>query len=244
MIKYFLPIYQIIAHLSIIIVISYFDLTLFLLSILIYFIMISVGISAGYHRLLSHRSYKAPKWFKNLSLLIGSLGIQTSALTWVAMHRQHHSYSDTEQDPHSPTVKGLLYTYFGIIMFQPKIKYAEDLIRDKFVIFFHKYYFQINLLYDLLLFSINPIYVVYFHLFPAAILWHAEAAINVWTHTKYFGYRNYNTQDNSKNISLLGWLVAGEGYHNNHHWRPQDYNFSKNKAEFDMTANLINLVKI
>jgi len=244
MIKYLLPTYQIIAHLSILIVIFYFDITLFLLSILTYLIMITVGISAGYHRLLSHRSYKAPQWFKNLSLLIGSLGIQTSALTWVAMHRQHHGNSDTEKDPHSPTLKGLLYTYFGIIMFQPKISFAKDLLKDKSVIFFHKYYFQINILYDVLLFIINPIYVVYFHLFPAAILWHAEAAINVWTHTNYFGYRNYDTNDKSKNIHLLGWLVAGEGYHNNHHNSPTNYNFAHKNNEWDLAANLIKFVKV
>ena len=69
--------------------------------------------------------------------------------------------------------------------------------------------------------------VVYFHLFPAAILWHAEAAINVFTHMERFGYRNFDTADHSKNSHILGWLIAGEGYHNNHHWRPQDYNFSK-----------------
>jgi len=244
MTKYKLPLYQSLAHIASISIIFYFDIYLFICSLLTYYLMISVGISAGFHRLLSHQTYKAPRWFKNLAMFIGTLGLQSTPLTWPAMHRQHHSFSDTEQDPHSPQYKGLFNTYFGVILFQPKLKYVKDLLRDKDVLFFHKNYFKINLFYDLILFLINPLYVVYFHLLPATILWHAEAAINVWTHTKYFGYRTYNTNDNSKNISLLGWLIAGEGYHNNHHNNPNYYNFAHNKYEYDVTAKLINFVKI
>ena len=206
--------------------------------------MISVGISAGFHRLLAHKTYKAPRWFKNLSMLIGTLGLQSTPLTWPAMHRQHHSFTDMSNDPHSPTHKGIFDIYFGVIFYQPRLKFVKDLLRDKDVLFFHKQYFKINLIYDLILFAINPIYVVYFHLFPAAILWHAEAAINVFTHMERFGYRNFDTADHSKNSHILGWLIAGEGYHNNHHWRPQDYNFSKVKGELDITAKLINCIKI
>lgn len=240
---YKLAVYQVVAHLSIIAIFFNFDLTLLLASFLIYYIMISVGISAGYHRLLSHKGYTAPLWFKNLSLLIGTLGLNASALVWAAMHREHHAYSDKEGDPHSPSILGILQTYFGVIIYQPKLRFAKDLLRDKHVMFFHKHYFKINLLYDLVLFLINPILVIYFHWLPAAILWHAEAAINVVTHLPKFGYRNYNTDDNSKNSHLLAVLIAGEGYHNNHHNNPKNTNFGHKNNEFDITSKIINFIK-
>lgn len=241
---YKLPLYQLLAHLSIFLVIINFNIYYFLLGIFVYFIMISIGISAGYHRLLSHKGYNAPKWFKIISLTIGTLGLNASALTWAAMHREHHAFSDTETDPHSPSVLGVLKTYFGVIFYQPKLRFAKDLLRDKEVMFFHKNYFKINIAYDILLFIINPMFVVWFHLLPAMILWHAEAAINVFVHLPRFGYKNYETQDNSRNSHLLAFLIAGEGYHNNHHYDPKNSNFAHRKNEFDITSKIINLIRI
>ena len=137
--------YQVLAHLSIIYAIVFFDLYLFLASLFVYFLMISIGISAGFHRLISHRGYEAPRWFKATALLIGTLGLNASALVWGAMHREHHAYSDTEDDPHSPSIDGILKTYFGVVLYQPKLKFAKDLLRDKMVIFYHKQYFKINI---------------------------------------------------------------------------------------------------
>lgn len=235
--------YQILAHLSILFVFVNFSPTLLFISVLIYFLMISVGISAGYHRLLSHKGYESPKWFKFISLLIGTLGLNASALVWAAMHREHHAHSDKEDDPHSPAVMGIFKTYFGIVTYQPKLRFAKDLLRDKLVMFFHKHYFKINILFDIILFLINPMYVVYFHLIPAAILWHATAAINVFSHMNWVGYRTYDTDDDSRNSQILSVLIAGEGYHNNHHKSPKNINFAHSKNEFDITANIISLIR-
>ena len=127
--------YQIAAHLSILYAITYFSLYGFIAAIVVYFLMISIGISAGYHRLISHRGYQSPQWFKTVSLLIATLGLNASALVWGAMHREHHAHSDTEQDPHSPSFKGIIKTYFGIVTYQPKLRFAKDLLRDKLVMF-------------------------------------------------------------------------------------------------------------
>ena len=205
--------------------------------------MITIGISAGYHRLLSHKGYDAPQWFKLVSLLIGTLGLNASALVWAAMHREHHAYSDKDGDPHSPAIIGFFETYFGIAMYQPKLRFAKDLLRDKEVMFFHKHYFKINLAYDAVLFLIDPTLIIWLHLLPAAILWHATAAINVFSHMTWLGYRNYNTEDQSRNSQILAVLIAGEGYHNNHHQTPKDTNFAHTTTEFDITAKLINLVR-
>jgi fatty-acid desaturase len=240
---YNLLIYQILAHLSIVYIVFNFNLALFVCSLIIYFLMISIGISAGYHRMLTHRSYESPAWFKRLSLLIGTLGLNASGLVWAAMHREHHAYSDKEGDPHSPLILGVFKTYFGVIVYQPKLRFSKDLLRDKDVMFFHKHYFKINIIYDIILFLINPIFVIWFHLLPATILWHAEAAINVFTHSKWLGYRNYNTDDQSRNSHILSVLIAGEGYHNNHHQSPKNSNFAHKPNEFDITSKIINLIK-
>jgi fatty-acid desaturase len=240
---YKLAVYQVIAHLSVIAIFFNFDITLLLCSFLIYYAMISIGISAGYHRLLSHKGYAAPEWFKHVSLAIGTLGLNASALVWAAMHREHHAYSDKEGDPHSPGISGILETYFGVIFYQPKLRFAKDLLRDKTVMFYHKHYFKINIAYDIFLFIINPMYVIYLHWLPAVILWHAEAAINVIAHLPKFGYRNYDTDDNSKNSHLLAVLIAGEGYHNNHHKSPRNTNFAHKTNEYDITSTIVDLIK-
>ena len=240
---YNLLIYQLLAHMSIIYVLFNFNLVLFLVSLTAYFVMICVGISAGYHRMLSHRSFESPVWFKRLSLLIGTIGLNASALVWTAMHREHHAYSDKTGDPHSPSILGVFKTYFGVIVYQPKLKFAKDLLRDSDVMFFHKHYFKINIAYDIILFLINPALVIWLHWFPATILWHAEAAINVFTHMKWLGYRNYETDDQSRNSQLLAVLIAGEGYHNNHHHSPKNSSFAHKPNEFDITSKIINLIK-
>ena len=234
--------YQLIAHLSIIYAIAYFNIYLFLATIVVYFLMISVGISAGYLRLISHRGYESPQWFKAVSLFIGTLGLNASALVWGAMHREHHAYSDTEEDPHSPSFTGILKTYFGIITYQPKLRFAKDLLRDKLVMFFHKNYFKINVAYDIVLLAIDPQLVVWLHLLPAAILWHATAAINVFSHLPWVGYRTYDTEDESRNSQVLSVLVAGEGYHNNHHKDPKNTNFAHRSNEFDITGWIVSKI--
>ena len=236
--------YQVLAHLSIIYAIVFFDLYLFLVSLFVYFLMISIGISAGFHRLISHRGYEAPRWFKATALLIGTLGLNASALVWGAMHREHHAYSDTEDDPHSPSIDGILKTYFGVVLYQPKLKFAKDLLRDKMVIFYHKQYFKINLAYDIILAVINPELIIWLHLLPATILWHATAAINVFSHLPRFGYRTYETGEDSRNSHLLSLLIAGEGYHNNHHKDPKNINFAHNKYEFDITGWMVQKIKL
>lgn len=235
--------YQILSHLSIFYVIWFFNIYLLIGSIITYFVFITFGISAGYHRLLSHRSFQSPTWFKFITLLIGTLGLNASGLVWAAMHRQHHAYSDTEDDPHSPTFMGFLKTYFGIVTYQPKLTFAKDLLRDKLVMFFHKKYFLVNIVYDILLFLIEPSFIIWFHLFPATLLWHATAAINYFSHIDWFGYRNYETKDHSRNSTLLAVLVSGEGYHNNHHKDPKNFNFAHNNNEFDITGFILKIFK-
>lgn len=235
--------YQVLAHISLIYAIIFFNPLMLLVSFITYYGIMLFGINPGYHRLVSHRGFVSPRWFKIVSLFIGTLGLNASALVWGAMHREHHAYSDTEQDPHSPSFQNMIKTYYGVISYRPKMKFAKDLLRDNIVMFFHKNYFTINIVYDIILFLINPEFVVYLHLLPAVLVWHATAATNYFTHLPWFGYRNYETDDKSRNSHILAFLIAGEGYHNNHHADPKNTDFGHKKNEFDLTGWLISKIR-
>lgn len=170
-----------------------------------------------YHRLLSHKSWSPPKWIEYLFTLFATIGLTGSAISWVAIHREHHAHTDTEDDPHSPAHKGFIYAHW-LSMFSPvNIKYARHLLRDKFYSWQHKYYYEINLSYALILFAIDPFALVYAWLVPAMILWNAGSSIVSLSHR--------NGQVHSDLILAL--LVWGEGYHIRHHDKPNDVRFGK-----------------
>jgi stearoyl-CoA desaturase (delta-9 desaturase) len=113
------------------------------------------------------------------------------------------------------------------------VKYAVDLIKDKFHVFLHQKYFLLHLIAIVFWLSIDPMLLVACYLAPAALLWEMGSLINTITHKSTFGYRNFATPDNSRNVSWLGYLMWGEGWHNNHHAFATNANFGSYK-EFDM----------
>ena len=123
----------------------------------------------------------------------------------------------------------------------PKPRYALHLIRDSFHMFLHRWYFVLHGLIAVTWFVIDPMLLLSAYLVPAMILWNAGSFINTLTHM--FGYRNYETSDNSTNIPLLGVLMWGEGWHNNHHANPNDPNFQHKWWEFDMGGWFIKLLE-
>ena len=102
---------QLLAHASLLYVIFYFSLPWFLASLVVYFLMTSIGVSITAHRFLSHRSFGMPRGFEVFGSLCFTLSLQGSTIAWVAMHREHHRFSDVPGDPHSPSGK-FLYTHF------------------------------------------------------------------------------------------------------------------------------------
>jgi stearoyl-CoA desaturase (delta-9 desaturase) len=127
-------------------------------------------------------------------------------------------------------------------MFEPvNIKYAVDLLRDKFHLFVHQQYFLIHLGIAVILCIIDPFAVVYAYLVPMALIWNAGSAINTVNHK--LGYRNQETRDNSTCNILTGYFVFGEGWHNNHHAEPASENFKRKWWEFDLGYQLICLLR-
>jgi fatty-acid desaturase len=232
-----LGIAQLAAHLSLFYVIFNFSWSAFLISLFIYFLMTSVGVSITAHRYLTHHSFSMPRWFEVFGSLCFSLSLQGSTIAWVAMHREHHRFSDTERDPHCPQ-HGLLKTHFLSMFYTPKIKFAVKLVRDEFHSSIHRFYWPINFTYSLMLFLIFGLKgVFFFHLFPAFLCWQAIGIAKTFSHL--FGYRNFATEDHSYNIPILGYLTFGEAWHNNHHARPAYFSFSVLMHEVDISAVII-----
>lgn len=208
-----------------------------LIATLVYFLTGCLGVTMTYHRFLSHKAWKAPRWFEYVGTICATLGVIGSAVSWVALHRKHHRFADTEKDPHSPLFKGFVYCQW-FSMFEPvELKYVADLGRDKLYQFQHKYYFFICGLYVGVLAWIDPFAVVYAFLAPACILWNFAAFIVTFSHLS--GSRDHKINCRAGNNWILGYLVWGEGWHNNHHHEPSSPYFFEKPWQVDIGGYLI-----
>ncbi len=228
---------QIISHLGFFILLVKGELFHWGIAIFVYFLTGCLGVTMTYHRFLSHRAWHPPKWFEVLATLLASLGLIGSALSWVAMHRKHHRYADTEKDPHSPAFKGFFYCQW-LSMFEPvELRYVTDLGRQSLFQLQHKYYFVICGVYAGFLYFMDPFAIIYAFLAPACILWNAAALIVTWSHLH--GEKPHSMSANARNSWLLGLLVWGEGWHNNHHHRAQSPYFAEKLWQIDVGGYLI-----
>jgi stearoyl-CoA desaturase (delta-9 desaturase) len=237
-----LIVYHIVAHLVVIWALFNGSWLLWLASFVLYILFATIGGTITYHRLLSHRSFKSPKWFEYTGSIMGALGGNGSGLAWAAIHREHHRFTDTEKDPHAPEYKGFFRVQFLSMLDEPNIKYVPDLLRSKFHLFIHKQYWLVNLIYIAICFALLGWDGIIFGYFvPTLMVWHAGSAINTVNHK--LGYRNYVTKDWSTNNFVTGYLVSGEGWHNNHHAQPANPRFGHNPWEFDLGYLIIQAVR-
>ncbi len=231
---------QVLAHLSLIPMIVYGQWHHWLIAIIVYFFNGCIGMTVTYHRLLSHRAWVAPKWLEYFGVLCASIGLTGSAISWVAIHRKHHRYTDTEHDPHSPTFKGFFYCHW-LSMFEPvNIKFAMDLRRERFYLFQHRYYFYIAGVYAISVYLIDPFAVVYAFLVPACILWNAGSSIVSVAHM--YGPQAHPINSKAANVWWLGLLVWGEGWHNNHHHQSNNPYFSEQFWQVDVGGLVIRIL--
>jgi stearoyl-CoA desaturase (delta-9 desaturase) len=203
---------------------------------LLTFLTGSFGVCMGYHRLLTHGSFKTYRPVRWLLAFLGGLSGEGSALTWVANHRKHHAFSDQEGDPHSPR-DGKWWSH--MFWFMPNFgrkwhrelteKYAPDIMKDKMMIALHYLFLPSHIATGALLFLIGyfgtgiglggwkaGLSMVFWGLgvrmvYVLHVTWFVNSATHLW------GYRRYETTDDSKNLWWVGLLAFGEGWHNNHH---------------------------
>lgn len=241
----FMLLMTIISHLALIPMIMYATASEWIISIILYFFITSIGMSMTYHRNLSDRLFESPLWLERLGTLLATYGNIGSSLSWVAIHRHHHGHSDKPTDVHSPKHVSWARIYFMIMFVKVNFKKAGKLLRDPFHVFLHRHYILIHIAIMAILYMIEPFAVIYAYLIPSMLSWFFGSCIFILSHTKGIGYRSYETDDDSNNCHLLGFLVFGEGYHNNHHGdaRKGQYMFGRKWYEIDVTGYLIKIFK-
>ncbi len=212
-------------------------------------IVISLGIGLGYHRLLTHRSFKAPKWLEYALTVFGSMAIQDDAPRWVATHRIHHAFTETDKDPHS-TRPGLFWAHMGWVLkgtaqdYDETVlkKYVPDLMKDKFHVFFAKYYYVPLIISAFLFYAVGGWSMVLWGVFVRVVIgWHTTWFVNSLAHI--FGKRPFETDDDSTNNWFVAILTFGEGWHNNHHAFPTSARHGLKWYQLDMNWLTISLFK-
>lgn len=216
-----------------------FDTKWIFISIFVYYLTGCLGITITFHRYLTHHSFSMPKWLEYLFSFFGAMGGTGSPLGWLAVHRMHHRHSDKELDPHSP--KNLKWKIFvGGYNYRFNPMDAKSLLRDKFHVNLHRYYYLIFISWGTLLFLINPYIGLYGFVVPVAMQTWASIISNWGNHSH--GYTNFKINDNSKNTWWISALTWGEGWHNNHHAHPGSYTFQYKWWEADISAYTIQLI--
>jgi stearoyl-CoA desaturase (delta-9 desaturase) len=218
------------------------------------YVATGIGMTVGYHRLLTHRSFEAPRVVEYALAALGGLANQGGPLGWVAVHRVHHRHSDAEGDPHSPR-DGLWWAH--VLWWWPRepaldepARYERnvpDLVRDPVYRVLQRYHIVLPLALAGLLFMLGEAWagvglswVLWGVFLRTALLYHATWLVNSATHR--WGYRSYATRDGSTNLWWVALLSLGEGWHNNHHAFPRSARHGMRWWEADVSYGFIRLL--
>jgi stearoyl-CoA desaturase (delta-9 desaturase) len=228
---------------------------------LIMYVLTGLGVTVGFHRLFTHRSFRTTRWLRGVFAVLGSAAIEGPVISWVADHRKHHAFSDQEGDPHSPHVgheggwrgalKGLSHAHVGWLFIHTqrgnRERYAPDLIKDPVVSFVDRTFLVWALGGLAAAFLLG--YAIGGTLDAAltGLLWGGGVRMLVLHHVTYsinslchfFGRRDYATDDHSRNLLWLSVLSLGESWHNNHHAFPTSAAHGLRRHEIDISAAVI-----
>jgi stearoyl-CoA desaturase (delta-9 desaturase) len=229
------------------------------LAILGLYVFGTLGINLCYHRLLTHRGLVVPTWLEHTLAILGVCCAQDTPARWVAVHRRHHEHADESADPHSPLVN-FFWGHMGWMLLENHDlrrlriyeRYSRDVLRDRF---------YARLEHNRWLWVVLASWLVFFMggfaaelglgggmrqaaQFAASVLvwgvfvrtvavWHITWSVNSVTHL--WGYRNYETDEASRNNILIGLISNGEGWHNNHHANPRSARHGHRWWELDVT---------
>lgn len=206
-----------------------------------FYIAVTLGVSIGFHRLVTHRGFESEPLLKAILIMFGCGALEGTPLKWAATHIKHHAHADKEGDPHSPT-EGLWHAHVGWLTdlnnWAKPEEYAPHLLRDEIVMFFHRTYFLwfgLSLLLPFLLGGWSGL--LWGGLVRIFFLHHVTWSVNSICHL--FGRRDYKTTDQSSNNWVVGLLALGEGWHNNHHAFPQSAFHGLRFWQLDVSAYLI-----
>lgn len=220
-------------------------------------LLTGLGITVGFHRLLSHRSFGTYPVVRAFWMAMGCLAVEGSPLIWCAVHRRHHEYSDTPGDPHSPRLhgetiggmlRGLLHAHVGWLFTghwtSPELKrYIPDLLQDRLLVAVDRRYYLLVLTSLVLPTALGGLLTWTWWGALMGLLWGGLVRILVTHHITWsinsichvFGKPTYRTSDRSTNNLICGVLGLGEGWHNNHHAFPTSARHGLAWWQFDLS---------
>lgn len=182
----------------------------------------AMGVTIGFHRMLTHRSFRPHPVVKFLLLVFGSMAVEGTAVEWATTHIKHHAHADQEGDPHSP-VEGFFHAHIGWMFQDPdpnNALYGRHLTNDAMIMFVNRTFVvwvALSLLIPFLLGGWTGL--LWGGFVRICLTHHVTWSVNSVCHT--FGKREFETPDQSRNEWLVGLLAFGEGWHNNHHAFPR-----------------------
>ena len=218
------------------------------------FVLSSVSVTGGYHRLYSHKSYEVSKPVQLFYLIFGAAAVENSLLNWASDHRYHHRYVDKDEDPYN-ILKGGLYAHMGWIFFkdtrdqQRRFENVPDLLKDPLVMWQHRWYLPLVVVFTFAL----PTYIGLIGGRPVGgLLWGGFLRVVMVHHTTFFinslahmfGTRPYDAKGTARDSWWLAPLTFGEGYHNFHHKFQADYRNGIRWWQFDSTKWFINFLAL
>jgi stearoyl-CoA desaturase (delta-9 desaturase) len=228
---------------------------------LIMYVLTGLGVTVGFHRHLTHRSFKTSRALRGLLAILGSVAIEGPVISWVADHRKHHTYSDQEGDPHSPHVghggglrgalKGLGHAHVGWLFIHThrgaRKRYARDLIEDPVISFVDRTFLVWVFAGFVAAFGLGYAIGGTLNAALTGLLWGAGVRMLVVHHVTYsinslchfFGRQRFPTDDESRNLFWLALPTFGESWHNNHHAFPTSAEHGMKRWEIDPSALVI-----
>jgi stearoyl-CoA desaturase (Delta-9 desaturase) len=228
---------------------------------LILYVLTGLGVTVGFHRLFTHRSFKTRPAVRGVLAILGSAAIEGPVISWVADHRKHHAFSDQLGDPHSPHVdhgvgwdgalRGLVHAHVGWLFRHDqraaRARYAPDLLRDPVIRFVDRTFFLWAIGGLALAFGLGVAIGGTVAAGLTALLWGGGVRMFVLHHVTYsinsichvFGRRAFDTTDESRNVSWLALFSFGEAWHNNHHAFPTSARHGLGRRQLDPSAAVI-----
>jgi stearoyl-CoA desaturase (delta-9 desaturase) len=228
-----------------------------------------LGVPIGYHRLLTHRSFRVPKWLERCFVTTALCCGQNTPARWVCWHRMHHQHADRRDDPHTPLVT-FFWSHVGWLLFDNRsthnaasyYKYARDILDDPYYMYLEKHRLAAGFIYlaHAALFFLAGFGVawattgealagvqfglsllVWGVILRTVYVWHITWAVNSLSHL--FGYRSYETGEESRNNWFVALITGGEGWHNNHHHDPVSASVQHRWWEIDLNYYVIKLLE-
>ncbi|HIK25588.1 MAG: fatty acid desaturase [Thermosynechococcus sp. Uc] len=226
---------------------SMFSWKAVLLALMLHWLTAGIGITLGWHRLVSHRSFQVPKWLEYFLVFCGTLSMQGGPIWWVGLHRHHHLYSDQPNDHHDSR-KGFWWSHiewmFREVPAEAEIpRFTKDIADDPVYQFLDKYFLPIQVVLAIVLYLWGGWPFVIWGIFVRLVtVYHTTWLVNSATHT--FGYRTFETTDHSMNCWWVALLTFGEGWHNNHHAYQYSARHGLQWWELDLTWLTIRFLQV